>query len=371
MNRIRSLDRIAMTVEADAGCIVRAVKDAATAAGRMLPIGFGAEGSATVGGMVSTNAGGVNALRYGTARQLVLGLEAVLADGTMLRGLRGLRKDNAGYDWKQLLIGSEGTLGIVTGVLLRLVPLPADRAAAWLTVDSPGQALRLLEMILDHLGESLMAFELMSAATLAKGEEHLGGAPPLSGSPWHVLVEVADSAGDTAIRLEAALLAAAEAELLVEAVPAPSETRREHFWRLRERLGEAELMAGPSAKHDVSVAVSDVPSFLEAATEAVHTLDPGLSVNAYGHMADGNIHYNVMLEGRTVPVDLINVTVHDVVADFDGSIAAEHGIGQSRVAELERLKDPGELRLLRTLKRTLDPDGLLNPGKVLPVEGPG
>jgi len=365
MARIRALDRVALTVEVEAGCVVENVKRAADAVGRLLPIAFGAQGSATVGGIVSTNAGGVNALRYGTTRQLVLGLEAVLADGSILRGLRGLRKDNAGYDWKQLLIGSEGTLGIVTGALLRLVPRPADRAAAVATVESPARALEILERLLDRLGDPLVAFELMSQASIDKARTQLGMTFPLDDAPWYLLIEIADSAPGLSARLEESLADAGEAGLLFDAVPAVSDAQRDRFWTLRESLGEAELLAGPSVKHDVAVGVSDVPAFLEAATAAVHSLSPHLTINAYGHLADGNIHYNVMLGDGAVPADLILRTVHDVVARFDGSIAAEHGIGQSRVSELVRLKPGPELELMRALKRTLDPEGILNPGKVL------
>jgi len=365
MASIRALDRVALTVDVEAGCVVETVKRAADEAGRFLPIAFGAQGSATVGGIISTNAGGVNALRYGTTRQLVLGLEAVLADGSILRGLRGLRKDNAGYDWKQLLIGSEGTLGIVTGALLRLVPRPAERAAAVATVESPARALEILERLFDRLGDPLVAFELMSHASVDKARTQLGMTFPLDAAPWYLLMEIADSAGGASERLERALLDVADAGLLLDAVPAASEAQRERFWALREGLGEAELMAGPSVKHDVAVGVSDVPDFLEAATAAVRALSPALAINAYGHLADGNIHYNVMLGDGAVPADVILRAVHDVIARFDGSIAAEHGIGQSRVSELARLKQGPELDLMRTLKRTLDPEGILNPGKVL------
>ncbi len=369
MARIRAVDRVGMTVEADAGCVVEDVKRAAEDVGRLLPIGFGAQGSAHIGGIVSTNAGGVNALRYGTTRQLVLGLEAVLADGTVLHGLRGLRKDNAGYDWKQILIGSEGTLGIVTGALLRLVPRPRERESAWISVTSPTRALELLERLLDRMGDSIVAFELMSHASVSKGTHYLDIDLPVAESAWHVLVEVADSAGELKRRLEEGLLAAAESGLLEDAVPAATDIQRERFWTLREGLGEAERHAGATAKHDVAVSVSDVPAFLEEAERAALGVGPGLSINAYGHLADGNVHFNVMLGDGGVPVEAVGRAVHDVVARFDGSISAEHGIGRGRVDELERLKPPAELELMRKLKHALDPQGLLNPGKVLASRG--
>ena len=370
MAAIRKLDRVAMTLEVEAGCILEHARQAAARVGRLLPITFGAQGSATVGGMVSTNAGGINALRYGTARHLVLGLEAVLADGSLVDGLRGLRKDNAGWDWKQLLIGSEGTLGIVTAVVLRLVPLPRERAVAFVSVASPERALELLERMQDTMGDALTAFELISGTAMDIALRHLGGRAPIESAGWLVLMEVADSAGQLRERLEGELLAAAEADMVVDATLAGSAAQESRFWALREGIPEGERAEGPAVKHDVSVPVSETPSFLHAVETALAGIGPGLRMIAFGHLGDGNIHLNVAGRAEGTDDAAVNRVVHDLVMRYRGSITAEHGIGQYRVAELMRLKSPPELALLVRLKRALDPEGLLNPGKVLPEEPP-
>lgn len=367
MNAVRAVDRAGMTLAVEAGCVVEVAKRAALDAGRQLPIGFAAEGSATIGGMVSTNAGGINALRYGTARQLVLGLEAVLADGTVLHGLRTLRKDVAGYDWKQLLIGSEGTLGIVTAAVLRLAPLCATRTGAFIATDSPVSALSLLEHVQDTLGDSVSAFELMSDASVQRVVRHVGGRVPVEPSAWYVLMEVADNSGDLSARLEAALGTAIEQGIAHDAALSTSLAQLSEFWSLREGMGEAERLAGRSVKHDVSVGVSSVPEFLNSAISAVNAIDPGLDVNAFGHVGDGNIHFNVLGAADSRAEKQINRAVHDVVLQFQGSISAEHGIGQYRVQELAASKSEAEHALMRRIKQALDPAGHLNPGKVLPM----
>ena len=366
MARVHAIDRVGMTLEAEAGCVLEHAKQAAADAGRLLPISFGAQGSATIGGMIATNAGGISALRYGTARQLVLGLEAVLADGTRVRGLSGLRKDNAGWDWKQLLIGSEGTLGIVTAAVLKLVPLPAERTLAYVSVADPERALALLEHVQDAMGEAVAAFELISGAAMELVVGHLGGRAPLPGAHWLVLIEIADSARGLRSRLEDALASAVDADLALDAAPADSHEQIRRFWTLRESIPEAEKRAGPSVKHDVGVPVSEVPVFIREAEEGLAQLGFGLRTIVFGHLGDGNLHFNVAGGGERTPDEAITRTVHDVVARLGGSITAEHGIGQSRIGELLRLKPAAELALLRRVKHALDPDGLLNPGKVLP-----
>ena len=367
MNAVRSIDRAGMTMAAEAGCIVEAAKNSALQQGRQLPIGFAAEGSATIGGMVSTNAGGINALRYGTARQLVLGLEAVLADGTILHGMRNLRKDVAGYDWKQLLIGSEGTLGIVTAAMLKLATVPSKRTGAFVAVGSATAALGLLEHVQDTLGDCVSAFELMSDASVQRVVLHLGGRVPMGASPWYVLLEVADNSSDLNDRLEACLDTAVEHGIVQDAAISASLSQLAEFWKLREGMGEAERLAGRSVKHDVSVGVSDVPEFLEAAVRAVAAVASDLDVNAFGHVGDGNIHFNVLGSQRPETDKEINAAVHAVVQQFRGSISAEHGIGQYRVKELAASKSESEHALMRRLKLALDPECILNPGKVLPL----
>lgn len=365
MRAIRRVDRVSMTMEVEAGCVLQRAKDAAQVQGRFLPITFAAQGSAMVGGMIATNAGGINALRYGTVRQMILGMEAVLADGTIVRNMKGLRKDNTGYDWKHWLIGSEGTLGIITAALLRLTSLPRERCVAFAAVATTGHALRLLERLQDTVGDSLSAFELMSGLSVERATRFVGGRLPVAPASWYVLVEVADSAPLPGERMTQVLEAAMQAEEIEDAAVAESLTQADQFWALRENITEAERHAGSSIKHDVAVAVTDVPAFIDEATRKVAALSSTLVINAFGHLGDGNIHFNVMHTDPNVTALAVNRTVHDVVATFGGSIAAEHGIGQYRICEMERLKAPAELALMRRIKHTLDPLGLLNPGKVL------
>ncbi len=370
MSRIRSIDRAGMTMAVEAGCVLETAKMAAAEKGRQLPIGFAAEGSATIGGMLSTNAGGVNALRYGTARQLVLGLEAVLADGTIVNGMRNLRKDNAGYDWKQLLIGSEGTPGIITAAVLRLSPIAKDQAVAFVALDRPEDALELLEFLHDRVGDAVTAFELMSRASVDRVLAFAGGRVPCAAASWYVLVEISDHAPDLDGRLELALTDFAEnTGKLSDAAVAQSIGQAKEMWALRENMGEAERHAGRSVKHDVAVGVSDVPAFIAEASLAVMSVSSRLDVNAFGHLGDGNIHFNILGSVDRLTDSRINHVVHDVVTKFNGSIAAEHGIGQYRVNELQRVKSRTEHMLMMRLKSALDPDTLLNPGKILPSVG--
>lgn len=368
MNKVRAVDPVGLTISADAGCILKVAQDAAAEAGRLLPISLAAEGSATVGGVVSTNAGGVNVVRYGMARALVLGLEVVLADGTIVDMARQLRKDNAGYDLKQLFIGTEGTLGIVTGAVLRLVPRPRHTVTALLSVPSPQAALDLLALAQEELGDTLSAFELMSGYSFDLLKRHLNLTPPIASGDWFVLLEAGASLSGLREAAEAALAAALENGTALDGVIAETGAQATQLWALREHITDGEAREGKSMKHDVSVPIVDVPAFLEAADIAIADGAPGAKVNAFGHLGDGNIHYNVVLApGQDGAA--INTLVHDVVARFAGSISAEHGIGQYRVDELLLRRAPAEIALARTLKKALDPDDFLNPGKVLPAGG--
>ncbi|WP_293868628.1 FAD-binding oxidoreductase [uncultured Alsobacter sp.] len=364
MNAIRHIDPVGMTIEVEAGCILKTAQDAAEAQGRMLPVSLAAEGSAQIGGIVSTNAGGINVLRYGMTRQLVLGLEVVLADGTVVDGLRHLRKDNAGYDWKHLFVGSEGTLGIVTAAVLRIMPRPKSVVTALLSVGSAEQALLLLKSMQDELGDVINAFELISGFSLELVDKHFGLKAPIDAGDWFVLLEASSSLPGLRDAVEGALMTALEGGTAIDGVIAESQAQAQQIWALRERITEAELKEGRSAKHDVSVPIPALPAFLAEAREALETKAPGTRLNAFGHAGDGNVHFNVLLpEGQDVGE--VNRLVHDIVAAHRGSISAEHGIGSYRVAELVRYRSAEELELSRLIRRSLDPRGLLNPGKVI------
>lgn len=364
MNAIRAVDPVGMTLEAEAGVILKTAQDAAAEAGRLLPISLAAEGSAQIGGIVANNAGGLNVLRYGMTRQLVLGLEVVLADGTVIDGRRHLRKDNAGYDWKQLFIGSEGTLGIMTAAVLRLLPRPKHVVTSLLAVADAAAALRLLKLMQDELGDTINAFELISGFSFAIVEKHFGLKPPVSGGGWFVLLEASASLDGLRDAVEAALGRALEDEIALDGVIAESQTQAAQLWGLRERVSEAELKEGRGVKHDVSVPIPALPAFLAEAEAAVLAAFPGARLNPFGHAGDGNIHFNVLVEAGTEAA-AVNRIVHDIVVAHGGSISAEHGIGGYRVAELAHYRAGPELDIARLIKRTLDPKGLLNPGKVL------
>ncbi|HEU0098276.1 MAG TPA: FAD-binding oxidoreductase [Allosphingosinicella sp.] len=377
MNRIRSVSAEENVAVAEAGTILSDLHDAAAAAGRRFPLSLGAKGSATVGGLVSTNAGGTQVLRFGPMRSLVLGLEAVLPDGSLFDGLSALRKDNRGYDLKQLLIGAEGTLGVVTAASLRLVPAAGSRSVAWVGLGSPAAALALLRRLEARLGEAVESFELVPEDALALVLAAIPGTrPPLAGAHrWHVLVEAVapEGAGDAADSLQEALGAALEEGLAEDATVAASEAQAASLWRLRESIAEAERSQGPSVKHDVSVPVSAMPGFIERARGAVEARFEGARVVAFGHLGDGNVHFNVQppagsaaeawLTGHAGAVTRL---VHDLVGEAGGSISAEHGIGQMKMDELARTADPARLAALRAIKRALDPLGIMNPGKLIP-----
>ncbi|WP_084698432.1 FAD-binding oxidoreductase [Muricoccus aerilatus] len=373
MNRIEEVDPLNFTMTVQAGCILANIQAAAEAAGRLFPLSLGAQGSAQIGGNLASNAGGINVLRYGNARELTLGLEVVLADGRVWNGLRALHKDNTGYALKHLFIGSEGTLGIITRAVLKLFPPLTDRQVAFCALRDPADALALLSMARDRAGEAVTAFEIVSGFALEIVTRHAGGQDPMAERhPWYALIELAGSGESGALRpvLESVLERAFEAEVVADAAIADSLERAATLWRLREGIPEAQKRAGGSIKHDVSVPVSRIPAFLERAGTAVTAALPGVHVCAFGHLGDGNIHYNLSQpEGMEKAVFLarweeMNGIVHDIVADLGGSISAEHGIGLLKARELLRYKDPVELDLMRRVRATLDPRHLLNPGKM-------
>ena len=379
MNCVRSVSSEDNVAVAEAGVVLSDLHDAAAAAGRRFPLSLGAKGSATIGGLVSTNAGGTQVLRFGPMRSLVVGLEAVLPDGSLLDGLSALRKDNRGYDLKQLLIGAEGTLGVVTAASLKLVAAPGSRAVAWVGLESPAAALVLLRRLEARLGESVESFELVPQDVLGLVLASIPGTrAPLAGAhPWHVLVEsvAPEGAREAGEALQEALAAALEDGLAEDALVAASEAQGAALWRLRESIAEAERMHGPSVKHDVSVPVSAMPAFIERAKAAVESRFEGARVVAFGHLGDGNVHFNVQppapIEGGAeawlaAEAGAVTRLVHDLVGKAGGSISAEHGIGQSKIAELARTAQPARLAALRAIKQALDPAGIMNPGKLLP-----
>jgi len=366
MNRIRSLDPLNDTITVDAGCVLAAVQQAAEEAGRLFPLSLAAEGSCQIGGNLSTNAGGVNVLRYGTAREPVLGLEVVLADGRVWDGLRALRKDNTGYDLKQLFLGAEGTLGIITAAVLRLFPRPSATATAWIALDSPRAAVELLGGLRERLGERLSAFELASRTCVEAVRAHSPGLqdPLAAAHPWYVLAELGDSGDPAALRerVESALADCAERGALRDAALAQSGEQSRELWRIRETIPEAQFT---NVKHDVSVPVSRIPEFIDRAGRSLRERFGDIDVYCFGHVGDGNLHYNVGSEVLMARREEVSRVVYDALDAFGGSISAEHGLGQLKREEIRRHKHPLELELMRSLKRTLDPKGLLNPGKLL------
>ncbi|MBV9929830.1 MAG: FAD-binding oxidoreductase [Alphaproteobacteria bacterium] len=375
MNHVRGLSAEDNALTAEAGAILAHVHDAAATIGRRFPLSLGAKGSATIGGLVSTNAGGTQVLRFGPMRSLVLGLEAVLPDGSVFSSLAPLRKDNRGYDLKQLLIGAEGTLGVVTAATLRLVPAVGTRAVAWIGVDSPRAALALLRRLEARLGDAVESFELVPANALALVLRHVPGtrAPLARPQPWNVLIEAVAPVGaaDPCGALEAALADALADGAAADAVVAASEAQAESFWKLRDTISEAERAEGPALKHDISVPVSAMPEFVVEAARAVEDRYPGTRAIAFGHLGDGNVHFNVQpptgpdaaawLAARG---EEASGFVYELVIAARGSISAEHGIGQMKAATLARTDPPARLAALHAVKRALDPGGIMNPGKL-------
>jgi len=366
MNRIRAIDPLNDTATVEAGCVLAAVQKAAEEAGRLFALSLAAEGSCQIGGNLSTNAGGVNVLRYGTAREQVLGLEVVLPDGRVWNGLRALRKDNTGYDLKQLFLGAEGTLGVITAAVLRLFPRPSATATAWIALDSPRAAVELLALLRERLGERISAFELVSRACLLAVLQHRPDAkdPLPSAHPWYVLAELGDSGTPEALRerVENALADCAATGALRDAALAQSGEQSRALWRIRETIPEAQFT---NVKHDVSVPVSLIPRFIDEAAAALEAAFPGIHIYCFGHVGDGNLHYNVGSEALMPRRAEVSRIVYDMLGRFGGSISAEHGLGQLKREEIRRHKDALELELMRTLKQALDPKGLMNPGKVL------
>jgi FAD/FMN-containing dehydrogenase len=378
MSRLRAVLPDENVIVAEAGAVLAEVQSAAAAAGRLFPLSLASEGSARVGGLLATNAGGVNVLRWGNMRDLCLGIEAVLADGSVLHGLKRLRKDNTGYDLRHLLIGSEGTLGIITAASLRLVPRPAAEATALLQVASPAAAVRLLAIAGEIAGGGLSAFELIAGQGLEfLAEAGFDHRVPLVAVPaWSVLVDLGLGPGqDPGAALEAIFAAALDEGLSEDGVVAASDSQRAALWAMREAIPLANRRVGAIVSNDIAVPVGAIPEFLVRGDAAVAAIDPSLRVNAFGHLGDGNLHYNVFPPrgvGRDAFGHLagaLTTAVNDLVASLDGSFSAEHGIGRLKVAELQRRGDPGKLSAMRAIKAAMDPLGILNPGAVLPSTG--
>ncbi|MDA1088895.1 MAG: FAD-binding oxidoreductase [Proteobacteria bacterium] len=372
LNSIRNIDAANNTMTVDAGCILADVQAAAAAEDRLFPLSLGAEGSCQIGGNLATNAGGVQVLRYGNARDLVLGLEVVLPDGRVWEGLKALRKDNTGYDLKHLFIGAEGTLGVITAAVLKLYPLPQSRETALAALGNADDALRLFLRAGSEAGDALTAFEYISRQSLDITVTHIPGLkdPLEAAHDCYALIELsgADGIKDA---LEQVLAGAMEDGIVEDAVIAASGAQAAELWRIRETIPEAQITAGASIKHDVSVPVSKVPEFLVRAQQIVEKEIPGVRVCAFGHLGDGNIHFNLSqpkaADGEAFLAEWkkINRLVHDLVHEMGGSFSAEHGIGVLKRDDLKRYTSAVELELMQALKQTLDPKGIMNPGKVL------
>jgi FAD/FMN-containing dehydrogenase len=373
LRSIREVDSESNVMICEAGVTLAEAQAAALASDRLFPLSLASEGSCTIGGNISTNAGGVNVIAYGNTRDLVTGVEAVLADGRIVNALSKLRKDNTGYDVKSLFIGAEGTLGLITAASLRLFPNPRSQATAFVGLKSPDDALKLLRLARERLGAAITSFELIGRNAYDIGLRHGGARAPLRGAhDWYVLIEASSQAPSGLDESFAgALEAALEEGVIEDASIAASLDQRADFWQLRECLSEAQSKEGGSIKHDVSVAVGLVPALIREATPAVEAFAPGARVVAFGHLGDGNIHFNV-----SQPIganrqafldhwDAINEIVHGIVARLGGSYSAEHGIGQLKRELLARWKDPASLAVMRQIKAALDPNGVMNPGKVL------
>lgn len=375
MNKIREVDPVADVIVADGGAILADVQKAAEAHDRLFPLSLGSEGSCRIGGNLATNAGGTAVLAYGNMRQLCLGLEVVLPTGEVWDGLRRLKKDNSGYDLRDLFIGAEGTLGVITGAVLKMVPRPRGRQVAYVGLASPDAALALFEKASQRCGSALTGFELMPRIGIEFTTKHIPGVrdPLASIHPWYALVDIStsDSAEAADTMMHELLAEAHEAGLVSDAAIASSIAQQDAFWHLRESMSEAQRPEGGSIKHDVSVPISRIPAFLSEADAAVHALMPDARICAFGHLGDGNIHYNI---SQPVGADKaafiarwreVNAVVHAVVHKHTGSISAEHGVGQLKRDELAASRPAIETELMRRIKQAFDPAGIMNPGKVI------
>jgi len=375
MNKIRQIDAVADVIVADGGAILADVQKAAEAHDRLFPLSLGSEGSCRIGGNLATNAGGTAVLAYGNMRQLCLGLEVVLPTGEIWDGLRRLKKDNSGYDLRDLFIGAEGTLGVITGAVLKMVPRPRGRQVAYVGLASPNAALALFEKASQRCGTALTGFELMPRIGIEFTTKHIPGVrdPLTSIHPWYALVDIStsDSAETAEAMMQELLAEALESEFVADAAIASSIAQQDAFWHLRESMSEAQKPEGGSIKHDVSVPVSRIPAFLAEADAAVYALMPDARICAFGHLGDGNIHYNI---SQPVGADKaafiarwreVNAVVHAVVHRHTGSISAEHGVGQLKRDELVASRPAIETELMRRIKQAFDPAGIMNPGKVI------
>ncbi len=376
MHAVRAIDADNLTLTVEAGCILQNVQQAAEQAGFLFPLSLGAEGSCTIGGNLATNAGGTQVLRYGNARELCLGLEVVTAQGEVLHGLSGLRKDNTGYDLRNLMIGSEGTLGIITAATMKLYPMPAASLTAWVAVPSVAHAVKLLGLAHQHLGAGLTGFEMMGQFALSLVDTHYPHlrVPLWQDTPYCVLLENADNESEAHARqrFEDLLELALEDGYVTDAVVAENLTQARNLWHIRESITLAQAEEGLNIKHDISVPISSIPAFVETTDALLAREIPGVRLVNFGHLGDGNLHYNVQAPELGDPKVFlrdhetqVNALVYQSVKRFGGSISAEHGVGSMKVDDLPDYKDPVALTLMRQLKRALDPKGTLNPGRVV------
>ncbi len=373
LNQLRSIDPSAKNMTLDAGMTLQRAQDIAEENDLLFPLSIGSQGTAQIGGVLSSNAGGVQVLAYGNARQLCMGLEAVLPDGSLFNGLNALKKNNTGYDISNLLVGAEGTLGLITGATLKLFARPISHETAWINVASPGAALQLFNLLQNRLGNTLTAFELMPrfGIDIQLAHKMIEQDPSASLSPWYVLAEVSHFHPIDQNSLGDALEEAFDSNLVADARLADSLSARQHMWATREQMSPSQSREGASIKHDISVPVSSVPELIERGSIAAQNVVPGIRPCPFGHLGDGNIHFNFSQPVGADPkafmagAEPVHAAIYKIVADLGGSISAEHGIGQLKVDLLAKSKDPVALKTMRTIKQALDPNNICNPGKIL------